>query len=126
MNFPFICSNIPAVPTYGVYPFQLIQYYRACGTYHDFLLTRKLLNQGFLAVKLIGIANYFHSQIVFFSLLRCFLFTVCDKGTFGEDCNNKCHCLNGVGCNHVHGQCPRGVCDAGWKSRTCSERNILY
>ena len=25
MNFPFICSNIPAVPTYGVYISQLIQ-----------------------------------------------------------------------------------------------------
>ena len=36
----FICSNIPAVPTYGVYPFQLIQYYKACGTYHNFLEKR--------------------------------------------------------------------------------------
>ena len=57
MNFPFICSNIPAVPTYGVYPFQLIQYYRACGKYPDFLergflLTRKILNHVLLAVKL--------------------------------------------------------------------------
>jgi hypothetical protein len=53
VNFPFICSNIPAVPAYRVYISQLIQYSRACGSYHDFhdrglLLTRKLLNQGFL------------------------------------------------------------------------------
>ena len=53
VNFPFICSNIPAASAYGVYISQLIQYSRACGSYQDFLdrrllLTRKLLNQGFL------------------------------------------------------------------------------
>jgi hypothetical protein len=46
-----ISRNIPAAPAYGVYISQLIRYYRACGTYQDFLergfvLTRKLLNQG--------------------------------------------------------------------------------
>ena len=58
LNFPFtsIC-NIPAAPAYGVYISQLIRYSRACGSYQDFLdrgllLTRKLLNQGFLLVKL--------------------------------------------------------------------------
>ena len=56
-NFPFICSNIPASPAYGVYISQLIRHSRACGSYQDFLdrgllLTRKLLNQGFLMVKL--------------------------------------------------------------------------
>jgi hypothetical protein len=30
VNFPFICSNIPAAPAYGVYISQLIRYYRAC------------------------------------------------------------------------------------------------
>ena len=57
VNFLFICSNIPAAPTYGVYISQLIRYSRACGSYQDFLdlellLTRKLLNHGFLLVKL--------------------------------------------------------------------------
>ena len=57
VNFPFICSNIPAAPAYGVYISQLIQYSRACGSYHDFLdrwllLIMKLENQGFLVVKL--------------------------------------------------------------------------
>ena len=37
VNLPFICSNIPAAPAYGVYISQLIRYYRACGTYQDFL-----------------------------------------------------------------------------------------
>jgi hypothetical protein len=57
VNFPFICSNIPAAPAYGVYISLLIQYSRVCGSYQDFfdiglLLTRKLLNQGYLLVKL--------------------------------------------------------------------------
>jgi hypothetical protein len=53
VNFPFISSNIPAAPAYGVYISQLIRYSRACSSYQDFidrglLLTRKPLNQGFL------------------------------------------------------------------------------
>ena len=53
--------------------------------------------------------------------------TECDKGNFGEDCKSRCHCLNGVGCNNVKGQCPSGHCDAGWKPGTCSEgKTFLY
>ena len=57
VNFPFICSNIPAAPAYGICISQLIRYSRACGSYQDFLdsglqLTRKLPSQGFLLVKL--------------------------------------------------------------------------
>jgi hypothetical protein len=52
-----MCSNIPASPAYGVHISQFIRYYRAYGSYQDFLdrgllLTRKLLNQGFLLIKL--------------------------------------------------------------------------
>jgi hypothetical protein len=56
VNFPFICSNIPAAPAYGVYISQLIRYSRTCGSYQDFLdrgllLTRKLLGStGILAL----------------------------------------------------------------------------
>jgi hypothetical protein len=57
VNLLFICSNIPAAPAYAVYISQLIEYSSACGSYQDFLdrgllLTRKLLNQGFLLVKM--------------------------------------------------------------------------
>ena len=57
VSFPFICSNIPAAPAYVVYISQMIRYSRACGSSQDYLdrgllLTRKLLNQGFLFVKL--------------------------------------------------------------------------
>ena len=37
MNFPFICSNIPVAPAYGLYISQLIRYSRTCGSYQDFL-----------------------------------------------------------------------------------------
>ena len=36
LKFPFICSNIPTAPVYGVYISQLIRYPRACCSYHDF------------------------------------------------------------------------------------------
>jgi hypothetical protein len=57
VNFPFICSNIPAGPAHGVYISQLMLYSRAYGSYQDFidrglLLKRKLLKQGFLLAKL--------------------------------------------------------------------------
>jgi hypothetical protein len=67
VNFPFICSNIPAAPVYGVYISQLIRYSRACGSYHDFpdrglQLKRKLLNQGFLFVKLKSSLRKFYGR----------------------------------------------------------------
>jgi hypothetical protein len=37
VNFPFIYSNIPAAPAYGVYISQLIRYSAACGSYHRYL-----------------------------------------------------------------------------------------
>ena len=51
VKFPFMSSNIPPSPAYGVYILQLIRYSRACAQYSDFidrvqLLTQKLLKQG--------------------------------------------------------------------------------
>ena len=75
VNIPFICSNIPVAPAYGVYIYlsiylsiyQMIRYSRACGSYQDFLdrgllLTKKLLNQGFLLVKLKSSLRKFHGR----------------------------------------------------------------
>ena len=49
INFPNMCSNIPASPAYGVYILQLIRYARASSNYSDFLkrhlhLRNRLLN----------------------------------------------------------------------------------
>jgi len=67
VNFPFICSNIPAAPTYGAYISQLIRHSRACGPFQDFLdrgllLKRKLLNQGFLLVNLKSSLRKFYGR----------------------------------------------------------------
>jgi hypothetical protein len=58
VKFSIICSNIPASPAYGVYISQLIRYSRACGL----LLTRKLLNQRFLLVKLKSSRRMFYGR----------------------------------------------------------------
>ena len=67
VNFPFICSNLPAAPTYGVYISDLMRCSRACGSYQNFLdrallLTRKLLNQGFLLVMLKSSLRKFYGR----------------------------------------------------------------
>jgi hypothetical protein len=67
VSFPFICSNIPAAPEYGVYISRFIRYFRYCGSYQDFLdrglpLTRKLLTQGFLLVKLKSSLRKFYGR----------------------------------------------------------------
>ena len=56
-NLPFLGSNIPSSPAYGVFISQLIRYSRACSSYECFILrarrlSSKLLKQGYLAERL--------------------------------------------------------------------------
>ena len=56
-NFPFLSSNIPSSPAYGIFISQLIRYSRACSSYECFILrarrlSSKLLKQGYLAERL--------------------------------------------------------------------------
>ena len=58
INFPNMCSNIPASPAYDVYISQLIRYARASSNYSDFLkrhlhLKNRLLDQGYKKIRLI-------------------------------------------------------------------------
>jgi hypothetical protein len=58
INFPNMCSNIPAPPTYGVYISQLIRYARVSSNYSDFFkrhlyLRNRLLDQGYKKIRLI-------------------------------------------------------------------------
>jgi hypothetical protein len=58
INFPNMCSNIPASPAYDVYISQLIHYARASNNYSDFLkrnlyLRNRLLDQGYKTIRLI-------------------------------------------------------------------------
>ena len=57
INFPYLCSNIPSSPAYGVYVSQLIRYARACTNYSDFLerhknLRTRLLSQEYEEMRL--------------------------------------------------------------------------
>ena len=56
-NFPFLSSNIPSSPAYGVFISQLVRYARACSSYECFILrarrlSSKLLKQGYLVERL--------------------------------------------------------------------------
>ena len=67
VNFPFLSSNIPSAPAYGVYISQLIRFARACEQYRDFLdranrLTSKLLSQGFVAPRLKSSLQKFYGR----------------------------------------------------------------
>ena len=59
INFPNMCSNIPASPAYGVYTiWQLIRYARASSNYFDVLkrhlyLRNRLVDQGYQKIRLI-------------------------------------------------------------------------
>ena len=57
VNFPFLSSNIPSGPSYGVYISQLLRYARCCSHYDDFryrhkCLVDRLLSQGYKALRL--------------------------------------------------------------------------
>ena len=56
-NFPFLSSNIPTSPAYGVFFSQLIRYARACSSYGCFILratrlSNKLLQHGYVKERL--------------------------------------------------------------------------
>ena len=58
INFPNMCSNIPASPAYGAYISLLIRYARVSSNYSDFLkrhlhLRNRLLDQGYKKIHLI-------------------------------------------------------------------------
>ena len=67
VNFPYLCSNIPSSPAYGVYVSQLIRYAGACSAYDQFLnrgklLTDKLLLQGFQQSRLKAAFRKFYGR----------------------------------------------------------------
>ena len=64
-NFPFLSSNIPSSPAYGVFISQLIRYVRACSSYECFILrtrrlSSKLPKQGYLVERLKSLFRKFY------------------------------------------------------------------
>ena len=63
-NFPFLSSNIPSSPAYGVFISQLIRYARASSSYDCFILrarqlSSKLLKQGYLMERLKSFRKFY-------------------------------------------------------------------
>ena len=66
-NFPFLSSNIPSSPAYGVFIAQLIRYARASSSYECFILramrlSNKLLGQGFEKERLRSSLRKFYGR----------------------------------------------------------------
>ena len=69
VNFPFMSSNIPSAPAYGVYASQLIRYARRCSNYSDFLLRHRalvtrLLSQGYKVDRLSNTCKKFYGRYI--------------------------------------------------------------
>ena len=67
VNFPFMSSNIPAAPAYGVYASQLIRYARCCSNHSDFLschraLVTRFLSQGYKVNRLSNTFKKFYGR----------------------------------------------------------------
>ena len=67
VNFPFMSSDIPSAPAYGVYASQLIRYARCCPNYSDFLsrhraLVTRRLSQGYKANRLSNTFKKFYGR----------------------------------------------------------------
>ena len=67
LNFPFMSSNIPSAPAYGVYASQLIRYAHCCSNYSDFLsrhraLVTRLLSQGYKVNRLSNTFKKFYGR----------------------------------------------------------------
>ena len=67
VNFPFLSSNIPTSPAYGVYISQLIRFARSCMKYDQFVLrsknlTLRLLSQGYVLSRLNLVFRKFYGR----------------------------------------------------------------
>ena len=67
-NFPFLSSNVPSSPVYGVFISQFIWYARACSCYEYFILraarlSSKLLGQGYVMERLKSSLRKFYESI---------------------------------------------------------------
>ena len=67
VKFPFMPSNIPSAPAYGVYASQLIHYARCCLNYSDFLsryrtLVTRLFSQGYKINRLSNTFKKFYGR----------------------------------------------------------------
>jgi hypothetical protein len=71
VNCPFLCSNIPLSPAYGVYISQLIRYAKACLRMRTFLRKGKLLTKNWCCrfiMNLVESHHFANSTVVIMTL----------------------------------------------------------
>ena len=62
VNFPFMSSNIPSAPAYGVYASQLICYAHCCSIVAHRALVTRLVSQGYKVNRLSNTFKKFHGR----------------------------------------------------------------
>ena len=99
-NFPFLSSNIPSSPAYGVFISQLIQYDMTCSSYECFILraarlSSKILGQGYVMEHLKSSLRKFYGRygdpINYMCIMKspspkCFM-TFWDMTTYNDNLN---------------------------------------
>ena len=93
-HFPFLSSNIPTSPAYGVFISQLIRYARACSSYGCFILratrlSNELLEQGYVKERLKSSLRKFYGRIDHkTSSMTISNVNICERETSGILSNN--------------------------------------
>lgn len=60
-----------------------------------------------------------HKYIYFQIIINNFFFLVCDRGSYGDDCSERCgHCRDVNKCSNINGKCLTG-CGAGYQGDLC-------
>ena len=93
-NFPFLSSNIPSSPAYGVFISQLIRYANACSSYECFIrrtarLSSRLLGQGYVMERLkssLMVDMGISSNIMKFPFPKCYM-TFWDMTMYNDTLN---------------------------------------
>ena len=100
----------------GVPPNKHTKYIRTTGKPLLGLTTRVLWN--FLSGRHKDWADSQFLNIHFLGML----FSACDDGWYGENCQNQCDCQNGA-CDKKTGECH---CDLGWEGPRCAVGTFLH
>jgi len=65
-------------------------------------------------------ASLFNKLTCLFTQHVCLVYCPgCPAGSYGQDCESRCHCRNSAECHPVTGEC---ICAPGWHGDSCEQR----